>query len=438
MLTTKSDNPNYLAKVLYLKNIRPHPGADRLMLANCDSYVIITSKGASDSEPYIHFPAESKINKDYLSWSNSFSNAEQNSDKTKKGFFEKNGRCRTIKLRGVASEGYAIPATDVANWLKEAHNINYSFTDKDIDVSFDTINHDILLCEKYEIPKKQSNSSNQPKQKVVRQSKIIDNQYYVTSDTANFKRNSHKILPDDIITIGYKLHGAAHSMGKVLCKRKLSIVDKIAKFFGAKVQETEYDLVVASRRVIKNRYNDNPVQGYYSTDIWMEAAEKYKHILRPGMIIYSEVCGQTSNGSDIQKGYTYGIPEKDCDLFVYRISQVDADGNVYDFSTEQIVSYCSVQGIKTVPIFYHGKAKDKYPELDVNNHWNENFLEKLAAEYTEKDCYMNPKMPEEGVVITKQGGGWEPYKLKSVRFLERESTLLDAGEEDIENQADDL
>ncbi len=44
------------------------------------------------------------------------------------------------------------------------------------------------------------------------------------------------------------------------------------------------------------------------------------------------------------------------------------------------------------------------------------------------------QVPEEGIVLRKETlFAFESYKLKSFRFLERETKLLDAGTEDLES-----
>ena len=44
------------------------------------------------------------------------------------------------------------------------------------------------------------------------------------------------------------------------------------------------------------------------------------------------------------------------------------------------------------------------------------------------------KVPEEGICVRKEGLVIEIFKLKSFRFLEKESKQLDKGEVDIETQ----
>ena len=256
MLSIQSSNKNYLAKVIKLPTLRKHNGADRLQCANILNNNIITGLAAKEGDLYVYFPLECAINFDFLSFSNAFSNSEDNADKKTKGFFNKQGRVKALKLRGEKSEGYMVPAASINAWLgKEA------ITEAHVDQDFDTVDGKIL-CEKYInrqtlIDAEKAARQNKVRGKKARESKIIDGQYHLAADTEQLKRNIHKISPADIITISYKMHGCNFSAGNVLCKKTLSWKDKLFKFLGANIVENHYDLVYASRRVVKNKYADN-------------------------------------------------------------------------------------------------------------------------------------------------------------------------------------
>ena len=69
------------------------------------------------------------------------------------------------------------------------------------------------------------------------------------------------------------------------------------------------------------------------------------------------------------------------------------------------------------------KAKDLFPQLKADEHWNEEFVLELEKNFNEKDCYMCKNLqPEEGIVLRKETmHEYEVYKLKSKRFLLGES-----------------
>lgn len=65
-----------------------------------------------------------------------------------------------------------------------------------------------------------------------------------------------------------------------------------------------------------------------------------------------------------------------------------------------------------------------------------NFFLKLEETYNEKDCFLCVnRVPEEGIVVRKESlNSCDSYKLKSFRFLEKESKELDKGVIDIESE----
>ena len=440
-LSIKADNPNYCAKVFLLPELRPHPNADRLALVPIDGQTVITSKTAQIGAKYVYFPIECAINKDYLSFSNSFSTPELNKDKTKKGFFSEKLRVKATRLRSVLSEGYIVPAQDLVDWLVESGE-KISLGDFQDGVVFDTIGS-IILCEKYvnkdalrKLAAAEKNEKNK-RGKVKRFDKIIDNQFRFHIDTENLKRNVQKVNPDDIITISYKLHGSSAIFSKVLVKNNLRWYEILAKKIGLNISETRYDFLWSSRRVCKNQYEEKEKQNqhFYDSDIWTIAAQKVNPVLKDGYSVYAELVGQTPTGSWIQNGYAYGTKPCEMATYIYRVTSTNTNGDVIELTTNQVKRFCEKSGLNMVPVFYQGRAKDLFPELNVDRHWHENFLEKMKEKYTEKDCYMNAKgIPEEGIILSVEGEYFNAFKLKSLRFLERETAELDKGEVDMETQ----
>ena len=138
--TSKNSNSNYLAKIVKLNNLRKHANADRLQVATIDGNNVITDLRAKEGDYYVFFPLESTLNKEFLSWSNSFEDSSQNNNKEAKGFFNKHGRVRAIKLRGERSEGYIVPLDSLTNWLL-SKNLSFSFDESLVNKEFDCCKH---------------------------------------------------------------------------------------------------------------------------------------------------------------------------------------------------------------------------------------------------------------------------------------------------------
>jgi hypothetical protein len=438
-LSLKAENPNYCARLIRLPAPRPHSNANKLLCVSVLGNNVITGLSAKEYDLYVFFPLESSINVEYLAHSNSLDDPALNRDKKSKGFFSpKHGRVKAISLRGEKVSGYIAPAHSIEDWS------GYKFKEEDIDKDFDHIG-DIKLCEKYinrETLRKQNQLENRAKKggKVKRESRLVENQFRLSPDYKQLKREINTIKPDDWIEITSKWHGANGVISRVLTKRKLSIVEKIAKFFGAKVVDSQYDLVFASRHVIKNEFADKKSESFYDSNIWEIVANKYKDSLQDGITLVGEVVGYTPTGAAIQsmkgKAYDYGCEVGKCDFIVFRINYTSPAGKVYEFSFPQVMDYCKKFNLKHVPVYYIGRAKDKYPDITTDNHWHENFLNKLIEEYLEKDdIYCLTKgLADEGIVLSRRVDVFEGLKLKSFRFLQGETTELDDGVIDMETQ----
>lgn len=285
-------------------------------------------------------------------------------------------------------------------------------------------------------------------------------------------KNLHMVHPNDLISITYKVHGTSGISSYVLCKRKISIGEKIGSFFhnvytnittfgkqSFKLETTEYDYLYSSRKVIKNEDLNPNAEHFYGVDIWALANMELKEFLQKGMTFYYEIVGYLPSGAMIQKDYDYGFDSpkdnyhtigfgtsRDHDnpyyeegihygIFIYRITQTNTDGKVFEFSAKQVQDFCTEKGLKAVPELFYGYAANFSDERLTDEHWQNKFLETIKTLYNEKDCYMcKTKVPEEGAVIRIEKLGFKAYKQKSNRFYERETKALDAGESDIEEE----
>lgn len=433
----KLDNKNYLARVVKLQKLTKHPNADRLQVCVIDANSIITGLDAKEGDLYIYFPLECAINLEYLSFTNSFSSAELNQDKSVKGYFGNSGRVKAARLRGQKSEGYIVPIMSLFDWINTQKDNSICLSDFQEGMEF---SHwcDVLICEKF-INKKQlrqlQNAERKQNKKAARVSKIVDGQFYFHKDTAQLGRYVKSINPNNLISITKKLHGSSFVAGRVVCKKSLKWHERLLQKIGVNVVDKDYDLVYSSRTVIKNQYNDNgaPQSGYYDTDIWKIVADQLNPYIMDGVCFFGEIVGFTPKGAYIQKNYDYGCEAGKLDYYIYRIT-VNSNGRVFELSRPQIDDYCNKYGIKAVPLLYYGRAKDLF-DIPVDDNWHDNFVAKLSETYLEKDCDIcKKKVPAEGIVLRLEEGTYEAFKHKSFRFKELESKELDSGEVDIETQ----
>ena len=445
---SKDANINYLAKVICIKNFTPHPNADRMKIAHIDGYNICV--GIDEPEGwYVYFPTLSQINSELLSFLNLYRDKELNSNPEIGGFFNKNGRVSSIRLRGFMSEGFLLPYSKLQDWILSA--VNVELPDATEDLEFDEVEHNdktFWVCKKYIVPAPTPASHGHGRKRKISKAveRIIENQFHFHYDTVLLKKCPKVIQPNDIIHISTKIHGTSGISAYILCKRKLSWFEKVFKFFVKKsYNPLIYDYIYASRTVIKNKdYNPNVTEGYYKDDVWKYANEVIKPFLWQGMTIYYEIAGYLPNGQYIQKDYDYGcikpngsyVEGVNYKVYVYRITTLNIGGKVHEWSAREVQIFCHNNSLRPVTELYYGYAKDLYPELDVANHWNENFMEKLSNDfYMEQmspDC--NNKVPHEGIVIKKENMISEAFKLKSFAFLNKEAKQADAGESNIEDE----
>lgn len=455
LIQSKNANVNYLAKIVKIDNFHKHsdPEVTKLKCCCIDGFNIITG---IDSEPglYVYFPTACCINPKFLSYANLYRHGELNVDQTKTGMFDDNGRVKAIRLRGELSEGFIIPIVVLENWVMSTVNVELKVEEG---TEFDSIEHDgktFWVNKKY-IPKntrtsRAPGSGNSGKGKQPKGlDKIIENQFRFHYDTVLIKKCPHVLHPSDLISITSKVHGTSGISAYVLCKQELNWKQKIARWLTGE-EFDKYDYLYSSRSVIKNQYYNKSVQGgFYRVDVWKYADDIVRPCLSKGMTAYYEIIGFLPNGGYIQKNYDYGcLPPvgdeaytygKHFKVQIYRVTITDVSGKVHEFSAREVQLWAQMVGLVPVEQYYYGYAKDLYPDLDPSEHWNENFLSKLA---NDKNFYMecnsptcDNKVPHEGIVIKIENMKSEAFKLKCFKFLDGEGKALDKGEVDIESES---
>jgi hypothetical protein len=419
---SKNCNLNYSAQVVELKNKIQHPNADRLIGWTVQGCNVWTSSDYKEGDVCVFFPLESQISTELISYLSLFRKSEYNQNKGVTGFFELKGRVKALKLRGAPSEGFLLKIESLRDFIKSKFNKDLTYEIGEVFDSFE----DFQICKKYvirHIHAGQGQGNNKQKRKALN---LVENQFRLHYDTAKLAVHDYVLNPGDICVITSKWHGTSFVSSKLLVNRKLSILEKIAKFLGCKVQETKYDYVYSSRKVIKAvGEQENSNQHYYSEDIWKLVHNDIKEHLQNGMSVYGEIVGYLPDGKMIQKDYDYGCNTGQYQSLVYRITSTNTNGEVFEWDWASIKNWCVQNGIKHVPEYYYGPV---------------NFtLEQLKEKYLEKDCeFCVNKVPSEGICFRNESKNKIAFKLKSFRFLKRETEELDAGIIDLESQEGEL
>ena len=436
-LEVKENSKNYACSVVEIKNLFPIEGADNVLRTVVNGNNVVVPKTTEVGSRMLYFVSGTKLSAEYCRVNNLYDKEENNLDTTKRGFVSfKSRRIKCLRLRGVISDGMLMPLSSLLPFLEQS-----SINSLKVGGEFTDINGN-SLCEKYIVPVRNSGENNKKGKQSVKISRLVDSQFYLHGDTSNLRKNMDKINPNDIIGIHYKKHGTSFVVGNVQVKRFLSWFEKLVKRFGVKVEETMYDIVYSSRKIIKNGYlNPTSGEGFYGEDIWGVVAKEIEHLIPKNWTLYGEILGYTESGSAIQGKYDYGCKVGEHKVYIYKISVVNTDGNVIFLTDRQIEEYCEKVGLLYKDTFiYYGTIRNYMDMYFIEgDNWREEVLKTLEKNYNEKDCYMcTTKVPEEGIIVrVEKLEQYEAYKLKSKRFLLMESEEQEKEVSNIEDNQDE-
>lgn len=429
-------SPNYLATICKVGEVHPIEGADKICRTVVNGFDIVIGKDTKEGDIVVYVPVESAICDGFLSannlyeigqWEKNANHAEVGAllakvdelkgegkhdeaetvykeAKSLVGYFNKRNRVRIITLKGISSNGFIASVNSLVKYDPELADVNWETL---IDTQFNYID-DNEFCHKYIPPINEPNRTSQRNfnkrmKKLKRFDRLVDGQFAYHYDTVRIEgSNFYKLLqPTDTVTLTTKVHGTSIILANILVNRKLSLLEKIKKFFGVKVQLTEYGNVYSSRSVIKNRYiNNGDKHDFYGIDIWGCVNRDFAPYLEKGMTVYGEVVGYLE-GSDkmIQKDHDYGCKVGQWKFMPYRITMTDEYGDKKEWNIDEVDAWTRklvaehpelTDKVLFLDILYHGKLADIYPDIDVENHWHENFLERLK---NDENFYMELKEP---------------------------------------------
>ncbi len=440
---------NYVCTVVKLPAKQPVPGLDKLVKVTVFGNDVLTQKDTDENQLYLFFPAECAINVEYLKVNNEFRDSTLNRLPESKGYFEPHGRVKSIKFKGVISTGYLAPIQTLLPLLEQS-----SINSLKVGNEFNTINGHVL-CKKYKPVHQHATTAKESRfnKKLKRFSKLVKDQFRFHISTSHLAKNLHLFQPEDIIVLTDKWHGTSGVFANVLVNKQLTWKEKLAKWFKVNVVDKVYDNLYSSRTVVKNEHiNPNQDGGFYGEDIWAIVNKELEGKIEQGISLYGEIVGYLPSGKMIQSGYDYGCdlpvtnvtPRSSHKFLVYRITYTKPDGNVIEFSWQQIKDYAKKHSLETVKELYFGKLfpvgnSDPFSKptdlVVTHEHRMETIFNKLVEYYLEKDCtYCRNKVPAEGIVVRIDGKEtFSAFKLKAKRFLERETKQLDAGEVSIED-----
>lgn len=454
---TEGADPNYLATVVKVPTIKPHPNADKLELLEIFGNTIVVGKGAyTEGELVVYFPVESAICPKFLSQMNLFDKPELNSDQLTKGYFQHKGRVRAVALRGIPSQGFLFKVSELAKYFEADPNLFK------VGETFDSVGPDKFVSKYVKGTEKQTNEASK-KSRVPRwiestigffprpirrnaykfvnawfnrksegiKSQIVDGQFHFHYSTEHLGKNIWLINPEDDITITSKLHGTSAIYANLLTKKTFNPIRSLANMVGFDIPAVEYKFIYSSRSILKNRRDGN-----LTDDVWGIVASDLDNEIPADISLYGEIVGYTPSGGAIQKNYGYGLQPKECEFRLYRATRVD-DKGVHELNWDAIETLAVNVGIKTVPVYYSGLAHDLFPDIPLDKNWHENFLAKMKETYLDKPCEVcNTGVVNEGVVLRIESKDKKPaLKFKSPKFLLQETAERDNNESNLEEDS---
>lgn len=482
----------YGATIVKVGPIEPIENSDFLGQTSINNFSVVVRKDQiKEGDILVYAPIETTLNAGFLRVNNAYEMHEralnanysevqslidagkEDEAKSKVGFFNKHGRVRTIRLRGVQSFGVLFPPEAFHLWMPETKDLDFS---EHVGEDFDTIGNKLWI--KVWVPKinlpKSFRRSGSKKQRTF--DRIIPEEWKFHYDTTQLQRCIQFIPPTAEVTVSVKLHGTSNIDGNVLTKnpRRLSPMQKALNLHHRKMMKKDptkrsiyyqklipgytigYSFIYSSRKVIKNQFaTTGKKPGFYGTDAsWEKYAQLLKGKIPTGMTVYSEIVGDIPEEGlgHIQGSYDYGCDPGTCCMYPYRIhirkSGSETEYNVLDvvkWTNELLKTYPELTDwIKPLPILYHGKLMDMYPEIELQdyqtpeggfdqNKYTSAVLKamkedkiRLGMELNEPLC--KNKVPREGIVLRIDNDPvLEAFKLKTDKFFNLEASNIDKG-----------
>lgn len=371
----------YCGYVVRVDHLRKHTNADRLQIATFFGNDTIVGMNTQYGDIGVYFPVDGQLSERFCAVNDLVRRKDENG-KQVGGYLDPDKRnIKALKLRGEKSDGLYLPITCLADFCK--------ISDLKIGDTIDTVNGE-LICQKY-IPRSNARTYFSGAKGAKKAKANIAPTFYEHVDTAQLAYNLNAFKPGDTVQLTLKMHGTSGRTGYLpLIHTKQTWFDKL--FHRPGKEYKEYGYITGTRRVV---LDGKRTGGFYDSDDFRHAmAAKFEGKLRKGEVVYYEIVGfqgpegapimgQVANSKVKDKeftrqygdittfsygcnqfaGYTENEYREDdtcgrdyragvcCEVYVYRMTMVNEDGDVVEYSPAQIKERCEQMGIHTVMEF---------------------------------------------------------------------------------------
>jgi len=431
---SKNMSTEYCATVVRVDEVKPIEGSDFLGVTVVEGRDIVVRKDAvHENDIMIYVSNECQLCREFLYKNNEFADSELNANyewtlkviaemknggataedidrfiKANRGYFNKNGRVRMMKLRGTISMGYLIKPESMETYKKELQDFKW---DEHVGEHFDAVLDELFVKAYVPETKERKPGKGRAEKKIKRFDRMIPGQFAFHYDTQQLQSNMDRFRPNTSVSITTKWHGTSAIYGNVKVKnpRWRGFYTKMFNYLPSFLQFTkdEYDFVYSSRSVIKNSdLNPSVTDGFYSVDVWND----YYQLLRPyipaGMTIYGEIVGYlTGENRGIQslggKVYDYGCKPGENKLMIYRVKDTAEDGTVTEWNISDVYKFTlrlknllseldrregthNADRIALIDILHIGTFEQLYPDICSSTEFREAIRPRKATEGEDK------------------------------------------------------
>ena len=407
----------YKAYITTLTNVRKHPNADRLLLADVFGNTVCVSTDYSEGMVGVYFPTDGQLSVEFAE-KNNLVRKKDDAGNNIGGYMDPDKRNVTaIRLRGEKSDGLFLPLS--------AFNYCYAHGDASIELRVGDVIDGLVngheICCKY-IPRSHSYHNIVAEGNRTRKKKVATAPLFKEhADTEQLAYNLGAFKVGDEIEITLKMHGTSTRTAylPVLKGYKRTIWDKIFRREGTPIYE--YDYVSGTRRTVLENYEG----GYYGDNAFRQPhCEVFHGKLNRGETVYAEIVGFTTSGTPImgscdnkklndkefikQYGpttvFSYGcapdgkkvmygedadgmfsIPVAcpQSDIYVYRMTLTTEDGYVVEYPPHLVRYRCEQMGVKCVPLLWKGAIPEIEDIIYVDKNDN-NAIDEGEVAYVKK------------------------------------------------------
>ena len=305
----------YKAYITALTNVRKHPNADRLLLADVFGNTVCVSTDYTEGQVGIYFPTDGQLSVEFAE-KNNLLRKKDDAGNNIGGYMDPDKRNVTaIRLRGEKSDGLFLPMS--------ALDYCYAHGDASIELRVGDVIDGVVngheICQKY-IPRTSHRQGNVSEGNKTRKHKVATAPLFAEhADTEQLAYNLGAFKPGDEIEITLKMHGTSQRTGYLPVLKGYNFPHKfrhlIFKIFSknednigwlrSKILEWsmkditpvyDWGYVSGTRRVVLESYEG----GFYGDNTFREQHSKmFEGKLNKGETVYYEVVGFTTSGAPI-------------------------------------------------------------------------------------------------------------------------------------------